>query len=211
MGTEFNTTLETARINALAHNSEFRLRSETAINDTLKRESVRTLEKVIFAIGEELGFDEEKLANKIKRARRSHYGRVSEMIMIIASMYAWPMVDNSQVSEINELQERVLDTLEANGINIDADLLLDIKEAKGYNTFLSQETFEPVEGVEPEYVELDYYLRTFADIAGLPYIDYKMNEAVYNKLERIALRNIEIEKAKNDEARARYEALNSIA
>ena len=201
---DFTTRLQEARAKALQNNSDTRLVSDIAINDALKRESVKTLTTILTNVYEELGLDQEKLTNKIKLARKSNYGRISEMITMVASTYAWPCADSSQASEIPELQERMLDTLSSLGIQIDGDLLLDIKEAKGFNSFLDQSTFEVVECVEPEYEELEYYLLTFATEASLPIIDYKMNETVFAKAETKALERIQIEQDAAKEALARH-------
>lgn len=205
----FDQRLKLARAKALATTGDTRLKSDVAINDALKRESVKKLTAIITSVAEDLGLDVEKYQNRIARARKSAYGRVSEMITIIASIYAWPLATNSQASEIPELQERMLDTLAGLGVNVDADLLLDIKEAKGFNSFLDESTFTIVDGVEPEYEELEYYLLTFAEEAGLPCIDYKMNESVYEKLEEKALARIAIEQQLAQEALDRHNQLNS--
>lgn len=200
----FNKKLAEARAKALNNTTDTRLKSDIAINDALKRESIKTLETIILTIADDLGLDEEKIKDRIARARRSAYGRISEMITMIASIYAWPLAETSQSNEIPELQERILDTLASLGIECSGDLLLDIKEAKGYNSFLSKETFEIIEGLEPQYEELEYFLLTFAEIAQLPIIDYKMSESVYEKLEIKALTRIKEEKKLAEEALARH-------
>ena len=201
---EFKTKLELARANNVSNHTVSRLRSEVAINDTLKRESIRTMDTVVNSVVEELGLDEERYAKRLATTRRSPYGRVCEQINILASIYAWPIENSSQVSEIPEMQERVLDTLTSLGITIEGDLLLDIKDAKGYTSFLDDVKFETVEGVEPLFDELEYYYLTFAEAAGLPVIDYKMSESVYEKIEAKALDRIKLEQQSADEALARH-------
>ena len=205
--TTFETKLEEARAKALANTTDTRLRSNVAINDSLKRESLATMRLIINGVVEDLGLDEDRFKKRIDTARRSSYGRVCEHINILASIYAWPIDNNGQASEIPELQERVLDTLAGLGVNVSGDLLLDIKDAKGYNSFLDETTFEVVDGVEPLYEELEYYYLTFAESASLPIIDYKMSETVYNKLETKALKRIETEKALAEEALARHQEM----
>ena len=200
----FKQKLQTARKKSIAKNSDVRLKSDVAINDALKRESIKTLTTVLTTVTEDLGLDLEKMERRIKSARKSAYGRVTEMVCILASTYAWPVAESSQAKEIPELQERMLDSLSDLGINIDGDLLLDIKEAKGYNSFLDKETFTVVDGVEPEFDELQYYLLTFAETAKLPFIDYKMTETVYDKLETKALARIEAEQKSAQEALDRH-------
>lgn len=205
--TDFNTRLQEARAKALKTNSDTRIVSDIAINDALKRESVKTLTTILENVYDELNLDREKLANKIKLARKSKYGRISEMITMVASTYAWPCADSSQASEIPELQERMLDTLAGLGVKVDGDLLLDIKEAKGFNSFMDMASFEIVEAVEPEYAELEYYLLTFAEEASLPIIDYKMTEEEFAKAEAKAQDRIKIEQEAAQEALARHEAM----
>ena len=200
----FKQKLQTARKKSIAKNSDVRLKSDVAINDALKRESIKTLTTVLTTVTEDLGLDLEKMERRIKSARKSAYGRVTELVCILASTYAWPVAESSQAKEIPELQERMLDSLSDLGINIDGDLLLDIKEAKGYNSFLDKETFTVVDGVEPEFDELQYYLLTFAETAKLPFIDYKMTETVYDKLETKALARIEAEQKSAQEALDRH-------
>ena len=199
----FDTRLQEARAQRLSNHAT-RLKSEVAINDSLRRESINTLTGIINRLGEELNLDSEKLSRSIKASRKSPYGRVPELITKVASIYAWPLADASQVSEIESLQETVLDTLASMDINVDGELLMDIKEAKGFNSFLDQSTFEVVDGVEPEYDELKYYLLTFAEEASLPFVDYKMEESVYNKAEMKALAKIQLEKQLAEEALARH-------
>lgn len=207
MDKTFNTRLEKARAKALGNTTKTRLKSEVAINDALRRESAKKLETIIIGLTEELGLDNDKMLNRLKRARKSAYGRVSEMITIIASIYAWPLADDSQISEMVELQERVIDTLANYQVNVDPDLLLDIKEAKGYTSFLDMNTFEVKEGSEPDYAELEYYLLTFADNANIPYLDYKMTETVYSKLESRAIAKIEQEQELAEEALQRHKEM----
>ena len=205
----FEERLEEARQAKLAGASDKRLKSDVAINDALKREAVKSLTATLENLYEELGLDLDKLANKIKMARRSPYGRISEMITMIASTYAWPVENASQAKEIPELQEQFMEILSERGINIDADLLLDIKEAKGFNSFLDQATFEVVDGIEPEFEELEYYLLTFAEEASLPFLDYKMTETAYHRLEVKALDRVRAEQASAEEALARHQEMNN--
>jgi hypothetical protein len=207
INTKFQAKVQKARAARLKDNNNQRLRSEVAINDALRRESAKTMETLVRVLSEELGLDSERIERSIKAARKSKYGRVSELITKVASIYAWPLADNSQASEIPELQDRVIETLASLGVNVDPDLLLDIKEAKGFNSFMDQATFEVVDGIEPEYDELEYYLMTFADCAQLPIIDYKMTPAIWEANEAKALKNIEQEQQLAEEALARHQEM----
>jgi hypothetical protein len=207
INTEFQAKVAEAKAARLKSNNNQRLRSEIAINDALRRESAKTMETLVRALSDELGLDSERIERSIKAARKSKYGRVSELISKVASIYAWPLADNSQASEIPELQERVIETLASLGVNVDPDLLLDIKESKGFNSFMDQATFEVVDGIEPEYDELEYYLMTFADCAQLPIIDYKMTPAIWEANEAKALKNIKQEQQLAEEALTRHQEM----
>lgn len=209
--TTFEQRLQEARANLIKTNSDRRLVSDIAINDTLKRESLAKLSEIIKAVVEDLNLDMEKIERRISQARRSNYGRICEHINILASIYAWPIAERSQASELANLQEAMLDTLAKHNIIIEGDLLLDIKEAKGYTSFINPETLETVPALEPLYEELEYYYLTFAENAGIPIIDYKMNEALFDKLEKQALTRIEVETQANAEALERMKELEGVA
>jgi len=187
----FADRLAQARAKNLANNTDTRLKSDVAINDALKRESVKTMSTIILGLAEELNLDSEKLERRIEQARRSKYGRICELMSIVASIYAWPISQNTQASEIPEIRERMLDYLTTLNISVDGDLLLDMKEAKGHNSFLDESTFEVVAGVEPIYDELEYYYLTFASACNISIIDYKMNETVWDKMETSAIQAVQ--------------------
>lgn len=205
--TEFANRLAERRASIAESRGTTRLRSDYAVNDALTRESVAMLTTVINALGEELNLDLDKLDNSIKSARKSPYGRITELVTKVASIYAWPISNIDQANEIPSLQDTVLDVLASHGMAVDGDLLLDIKEAKGYNSFLDRATYQIVDGVEPEYEALEYYILTFADLANLPIVDFKMSEAVYDKLEQKALDRITTEQEAAKEALARHDAM----
>ena len=210
MNTEltYEQRLESAREQALGTITDTRLASETAINDDLRRESISTLKAIVRAVAEITEHDEERLESAIKNIRRSEYGRVPELITKVASMYNWPIQDKSEAKEIDDRQEAILDMLkERFGARISHDLLLDIKEAKGFHSFLDDITFEVIEGVEPDYEELKYFLLTFASKANLPLVDFKLTEKVWNKNEDKALAKISLEEAAAAKALADHEEL----
>ena len=209
--TTFEQRLKEARQNLIQSNSDKRLISDIAINDALKRESLAKLSTLIKSVAEGLALDMEKIERRIAQARRSNYGRICEHINILASIYAWPVAERSQASEVVAQQEAMLDILASNGVVIEGDLLLDIKEAKGYTSFINPETMEEVPALEPVYEELEYYYYTFAESAGIPIIDYKMNEQLFAKLEKQALTRIEVEKEANAEALARLKDIEGVA
>jgi len=197
----FEDRLKEVRANNLSNINTTRLRSDIAINDALRRESVKTMTNTLEEVYEVCGLDLDMLHRKIAASRRSEYGRVPALINILAATYAWPVGDSTHTSEIPQRQEDILDILK-----LDGELLLDLKEAKGYHSFLD-EAFEVVEGVEPDYEEYNYFVLTVADNLQIPFVDNKMNEALWNKNETKALKKIEEEKVLADEALKRHEEL----
>ncbi len=185
--------LESVRESATLAMVERRLRSSAAIDDNLKRESISTLTTILKDVNELLGLDADKLSMSIKGARKSEYGRIPEMVTALTKMYAWPIESIDDVKEIDEKQEEIRELLASKGIVLSHDLLLDIKEAKGYHSFLDKDTFEIIDGVEPEYEEFNYYITTAAEAMDLPYVDFKLQEAKWEKNEDKALAKIKIE------------------
>lgn len=179
-----------AREENLARNTDVRLKSDVAINYALKKESIARMTSIILGLAEELNLDVEKLEKRIEQASRSRFGRICEMISIVSSIYAWPISESTQASEIPEIRERMLDKLREMDIEMDPDLLVELKTAKGYNSFLNEETFEVVAGVEPMYDELKFYYMTFAEFAQLPIIDYAMSESVWDRMEETAIKSV---------------------
>ena len=164
-----------------------------AVSRTLRSESVTKLTTIIMQIVELLGFDEEVYESKIKHSRKSQYGRVPELISIIASLYAWPVESVDKAKEIDDLQSDIIEELEEAGITVDDELLFDIKESKGYHTFMSTDTAEVIYGVEPEYESFNYSCGKFAELMGLDFIDYKLDPNKWHKTENKAVDKAELE------------------
>ena len=198
----FEEKLTEARTNNLGAITTTRLRSDIAINDALRRESIKALTAKLEDVYDALNLDHDMLHRKIAASRRSEYGRVPALINIIAATYAWPIADNSRASDITALQEDMLDELEG----LDGDVLLDLKEAKGYHSFLD-ETFETVDGIEPDYKEYEYFVLTVADALQLPFVDNKITEQLWHKNENKALAKISIDQEQAADALARHQDL----
>ena len=196
---DFNTKLDKARANNLGDINSTRLRSDIAINDALRRESIKALTTKLEDIYEECGLDIDMLHRKIAASRRSEYGRVPALINIIAATYAWPIADSSEAANIPQYQEQILDIL-----HLDGDILLDLKDAKGYHSFLNDD-FEVVQGIEPDYEEYSYYVLTVADALAIPYVDSKITETLWQKNEDKALGVISKEQEEAQAALRRHE------
>mgnify|MGYP006883098749 CR=1 FL=1 len=198
----FEQKLIEARTNNLGAITTTRLRSDIAINDALRRESIKSLTAKLEDIYDVLNLDHDMLHRKIANSRRSEYGRVPALINILATTYSWPIADNSRAADITSLQEDMLDELPG----LDGDVLLDLKESKGYHSFLD-EAFETVDGIEPDYEEYEYFVLTVADALQLPYVDNKITEQLWNKNENKALAKIDIDKDLAAGALARHKDL----
>ena len=182
-----------------------------------KKQTRAALKQLCNVVSEELGLDSERTARALASVTKSPYGQITALVLWLAGKYAWPLADNSQASEIPELQERMVDTLNEYivGINpnaepVDGDMLMDIKQAKGYNSFLDLETFTSVPGIEPEYDELEYLVYTFINNLGLNYCDFKMDAPRYARLEKLALDNIQQEQQAAEAALARHNTMVGI-
>jgi len=179
---DFEERLRIAREAKLSNIQTTRLASEVAINDTLKRESARKMISLIKDVGELLSLDDEGLDRKIKATRKSEYGRIPALINLLAKIYTWPIAIGGQASDIDSLQEEILELLVEKSIIIDKDLLVDIKESKGFHSFLDDEA-QIVEGEEPDFEEYNYYILTFADNAGLSLVDNKLSKVKWQAVE----------------------------
>ena len=189
-----NTTFEQALAAARQANNKVNDKFVSiAVSRTLRAESVNKLSSLILQIVELLGFDEEVYESKIKHSRKSQYGRVPELISIIASMYAWPVESVDKAKEIDDLQGDILEELESAGIIVDDELLFDIKESKGYHTFMSTDTAEVIYGVEPDYEAFNYSCGKFAELMGLDFIDYKIDADKWHRAENKNVDKAELE------------------
>ena len=204
--TNFKSRLAKARRESKASIQNRRLRSDIAINDTLKRESIATMTTLLNSVYDALELDSEQLSRKLKVVRRSEYGRVPGMVNILSTTYAWPISQGGDASTIDSQQELLLDTLASAGVMIDKDLLLDIKESKGFHSFITDEA-EIVDAEEPLFEEYGYYVETFAESAGLPFIDLKLNEDAWDRAESKAKAKAGADKALAEEALARHKEL----
>jgi len=205
----FDERLEEAREARVASINSNRLRSDVAINDMLRREAIGTMTTILTRVVTAIKGDHDKLANRLKMIRRSEYGRVPEMVNVLAGLYAWPIQDGGDARDIPTLQDEILSTLASMDIAVTGDLLLDIKEAKGHHSFMDKDTGDIIDCLEPEYEEYRYFVLTFAEAAGLPLMDIKLTEPVWLTQENKIVAKLNLEIAANAEALAAHEAMMS--
>ena len=206
--TEFEAKVAQARQDKLNSLKITRLTSEKAIDRTLRAEAINKMITLLQGVADAIGYDEEALERKIAVTRRSEYGRIPALINILSGIYSWPITAHGNPAEVPGLQEDILDYLASNSLDIDADLLLDIKEYKGYHSFVSDEAVI-VDAVEPDIEEYDFAIVTIADIVGLPVVDNKLTLAKWNSIEAKAKAKAEAELADMQEALERHKALTA--
>jgi len=204
--TEFDARVAQARENKLAELKVTRLTSEKAIDRTLRAEAISKMTSLLSEVADTIGFDEEALERKISVTRRSEYGRIPALINILANLYAWPITGHGNPAEVPGLQEDMLDFFASKGLAIDADLLLDIKEYKGYHSFVSDEAVI-VEGIEPDVEEYEFAVITVADVVGLPVVDNKLTLAKWKRAEAAAIEKAKAELADMKASLERHKSL----
>ena len=181
---EFEARLEEARTKSTTTLNGTRLSSEVAINDALRRESISTMTAILNRTNDVCGFDQDKLNNQIKAIRKSEYGKVPAMMNIFTKLYAWPITEGGDAKEITSIQFEIRESLAEIGIVIDEDLILDHREAKGYHSFFDDRNdYEIIPANEPDFEEYEYYTLTMAEKFGLPFVDNKLNETKWLRLE----------------------------
>jgi len=185
--------------------------SNAAVDYELRAEAIRTVRDVVTTVLDVTDLDEERVMNRFNMLRRDEYGRVPGAINILASIYAWPVASVEEASSISEVQENIMDALQAAGYvnkfnkHSLADMLMEVKEVKGFHTFLDNEKFETVEGVEPAYDELSYLYASIAQILGLPLVDFKLTEDKWEKNEAKIIKKVEAELEAAEIALAEHE------
>jgi len=184
--------------------------SDITINNRLVAQSVDVLKPIVLSLSTKLGKDDKFLQQFFRRGiRKDSYGKVPAAINKLVALYASPIIDKPWDAQLElDLQDEIIETLQSKGWNITHDMMLDIKEYKGFNSFMDDE-YNVVSGEEPNYVALyDAYVE-FAEAANLSAVDFKMTEEVYSKNESIAMTKIQRELDEIKLAKAASEALQS--
>lgn len=208
----FDAKIEEIRANRQTALAVKRLRSDSAINDVLRKESIQTLNAIVKVIADNSKLDEDELVSWAKGVRTSkaskEYGRIPALIFIITKSFAWPIVDKSDAREIEDIQEEINEALEEKSLpTLNIESVMDINEAKGYHSFMTDEG-DQVDAVEPEYDQLEYSLIQFCETFDIPFIDFKLSASKWNRTEIKAVAEVEMLAQANQDAIDREEALN---
>lgn len=171
-------TAKTVAANNMKARELFLQTNPEAINYRLRMESIDTVQSLIKEIGHVAGMDSEALGSRISMATsRSEYGKVPGLINLLSSVCNWPLDKDASTSGMAEAKEAVA------GVLPDLiDVLEDIKQAKGYHTFVSDE-HELVDGIEPDFEEYTMLLNVVASNLQLPVLDVKLSEAAWERAE----------------------------
>jgi len=155
---------------------------EMSLNYSLREASIRQVKAKIAKAAEIADLDEDRLVRRINSAAgsKNEYGKVPGLINLLANIVNWP-TDESSADGINETREEILAEL-----GIDHTLLEDLREAKGYHSFISDE-HELMKGVEPAYDEYRMLVMLIARKLGIEVVDIKLDEDDWNKAEAKAI------------------------
>jgi len=134
--------------------------------------------------------DPTRITTRIKMARKSYLGEALALCQIIASIYNFPL--NRGDNNYTSIPAKQADIEALLGDEV-IEALIDLSEAKGYNTFLTDE-MEVMEAVEPNKSKLELLASILADELDLPTIKVDSDMLnKFNKLEKKAKSNIELE------------------
>jgi hypothetical protein len=165
------------------------------------REAYNGLRKILLDITAEVGLDEEKMANRINSARRSEYGPINGLINLLVSVCNWPAEagDGSNVAINQKL-------IEDKYPQIDMLMLDDIKSFRGYHSFVSDDTLQVIDGVEPDYENYRDYCSVLLEDLKLKSIKPTISKDQWQAREASAKVNA---KAEAESQRASVERLNA--
>ena len=139
----------------------------TALNYDLRSEATSQLKTMIAEIATMADLDEEKVARRVTVAVKSPYGRIPGLMNLLTSLVLWP-VEGNDFSGVAELKEEILKKY-----SLDEELLIDIKDAKGYHTFLNDD-HDIIKGQSPDLEEYAMLTTMLARKLKIAVVDHKM-------------------------------------
>jgi len=155
-----------------------------------EKADIKKLKELVKEVALVAELDLTKVTTRIKMARKSYLGEALALCQIIASIYNFPL--NRGDNNYTSIPAKQADIEALLGDEV-IEALIDLSEAKGYNTFLTDE-MEVMEAVEPDKFKLELLASILADELDLPTIKVDpdmLNK--FNKLEKKAKSNIELE------------------
>lgn len=158
----------------------------TALNYALRSEATKLLKQMIVEVAQIADLDEEKIARRITVAAKSPYGRIPGLINLLVSIVLWP-VEGNDFSGVAETKEEIL-----NKLGLDEELLVDIKEAKGFHTFFNDD-HEIIKGQAPDFDEYRMLVTMLARKLDIAVVDFKLKEDHWKAAEEEAIESAELE------------------
>ena len=155
-----------------------------------QKADIKRLRELVKTVAEVAEIDSSRVATRIKMARKSYLGEALALCQIIASIYNYPLNrGDSDYTSIPAKQADIEAVLGSDAI----EALIDLSEAKGYNTFLTDEMVE-MPAVTPDVEQLELLASVLADELEVPTLAVdKEIITKYDKAEVKALANVKAE------------------
>lgn len=147
---------------------EFTQTNTNALNYNLRKDSTAILKNLITEVAELANLDDERVQRRIDAAKRSPYGRIPGLFNLLTSIVLWP-VDGRDVSGVMEVKQEIIEKYK-----FEEELFLDLKAAKGFHTFLSDD-HEIIKGQEPDFDEYKMLCLLLAQQLNIPVVDFSLD------------------------------------
>ena len=159
-----------------------------------KLEKVQTgvLKTNIEKIVDLVGLDSERMSFRIRSAEGSEYGRVSGLTNLLAAIVCWP-AEQGDGASVTANQRKI-----ENELKTDIYLMEDIKDAKGYHTWLNDE-LELIKGKAPNTQRYQMLVEILVEETGInDAITSAFNEDEIAQLEEFGIDKLQVRHKLND-------------
>lgn len=191
------------------------------IERKLERVQTKVLKDNIQKIVDLCKLDDQRMSFRIRSAESSEYGRVSGLTNLLAAIVCWPAEQGDGASVMQN--QRVIES----ELKIDIYLMEDIKQAKGYHTWMNDE-LEVIDGKAPNTERYQMLVEILIEEIGINAeiqkelnaeeiksidefdidtlaVDHRINDADWKTRELRAVNNITTEKESLQKAADEYE------
>jgi hypothetical protein len=153
-----------------------------AKRETIKQDkaAVKRLTDLVYQITDLCGLDEEKMVRRVATAKKSEYGRINGLINLLSSVCTWP-AEAGDGASVTANQKLIQDSLD-----LDLDMLDDIRSFRGYHTFVSDD-LEIIDGIEPSYEDYSDYCTIMLEDLGLSSSKPTISRDIWQKAEDRAI------------------------
>ena len=159
-----------------------------------KLEKVQTnvLKQNIQKIVDLVGLDPERMSFRIRSAESSEYGRVSGLTNLLAAVVCWP-AEQGDGASVTTNQRKIESDLKT-----DIYLMEDIKDAKGYHTWLNDD-LELIAGKAPNTDRYQMLVEILVEQIGInEAITSTFNEEETTELEEFGIDKLQVRHKLND-------------